>query len=139
MTTKRREIIVQGSRNGRDWKSYRFPYKPDALTGMPSIVAPHMPRLDWQMWFAALKPPNRVRWLQPFFKRLLQGSEPVLGLMDHNPFGDDPPRYVRALMYRYEFSGWKQLLNEGKWWVRSDRRYYFPPVTLRNGQLERAR
>lgn len=137
MTKKRREIIVQGSRDGRTWRSYRFPHKPDRVDGIPTIVAPHMPRLDWQMWFAALKPPDQVRWFPAFLKRLLQGSEPVLALLEGNPFDGNPPRYVRAVMYRYHFSSWSELWYEGKWWTRSNRRLYFPPVTLRNGRLQR--
>lgn len=137
MTTKRREIVVQGSRDGRTWKSYRFPYKPGDESRRPPLVAPHMPRLDWQMWFAALKPPNRVRWFPSFLKRLLQGSDPVLGLMRKNPFPDNPPTYLRALMYRYEFSTWSEFIENGRWWSKSKRRMYFPAVTIRQGELRR--
>lgn len=101
---------------------------------MPTVVAPHMPRLDWQMWFAAPKSPSRVRF-PGFLKGILQGSEPVLGLLEKNPFEKEPPRYVRAVIYRYRFSSWKGLRNQAKWWSRSDRRLYFPPVTLRKGQF----
>ncbi|MFB6344240.1 MAG: lipase maturation factor family protein, partial [bacterium] len=66
MTTRRPEILVQGSRRGREWKTYEFAYKPDGPGDGPGYTAPHMPRLDWQMWFAALKPVNRVRWFPPF-------------------------------------------------------------------------
>lgn len=133
MTTVRREILIQGSRNGRTWKPYDFSYKPDDISERPAFVAPHMPRLDWQMWFAALKPPGRVRWFPHFLKRLLQGSKPVLALLDENPFDRRPPRYVRAIMYRYQFSDW----GSDRWWTRGKKRLYYPPVTLRNGRLKR--
>ena len=54
MTTTRPEIIVEGSRDGVEWLAYEFRYKPGDLNRMPPVVAPHQPRLDWQMWFAAL-------------------------------------------------------------------------------------
>lgn len=134
MTTVRREVVIQGSRDGRNWKSYHFPYKPGPTDRRSGFVSPHMPRLDWQMWFAALKPANRVRWLPHFLKRVLEGSDPVLDLLEKNPFGDSPPRYVRAVIYRYEFTNW----GSDRWWERSNKRLYFPAVTLRNGQLKRA-
>ena len=54
MTTSRHEISVEGSDDGEHWREYAFPWKPGDLNGRPGLVAPHQPRLDWQMWFAAL-------------------------------------------------------------------------------------
>ncbi|MFB6344239.1 MAG: lipase maturation factor family protein, partial [bacterium] len=70
-------------------------------------------------------------------KRLLQGSEPVLGLLGKNPFPENPPRYVRAVKYRFKFSPWSET--NGRWWVKSEKRLYMPPLTLRNGELTRVR
>ena len=55
MTTERREIIVEGQRRRRrtGWP-YEFKYKPGDLNRRPGFVEPFQPRLDWQMWFAAL-------------------------------------------------------------------------------------
>ena len=45
------------------WAEVAFRYKPgDVERPPPSLVAPHQPRLDWQMWFAALSP-NAPNWL----------------------------------------------------------------------------
>ncbi len=137
MTTKRREIVIQGSNDGLSWKNYRFLYKPGDPQDAPPMVAPHMPRLDWQMWFAALKPPNRVQWFPHFLRRLLEGSQPVHDLLLRNPFPDDPPRYVRAITYEYEFTDWGEWWKEGRWWVRTNRELYYPPLTLQNGKLQR--
>ncbi len=130
MTTQRNEIMIQGSMNGNDWENYTFIYKPGELHQAPPVVAPHQPRLDWQMWFAALRdsPP---RWFYIFSHRLLEGSEEVENLLANDPFGDRSPRYVRAIIYEYEFSDWEGL-REGRWWKRSDRRIYMQPIRLRN-------
>ena len=130
MTTIRPEIIVQGSNDGVEWRDYEFRHKPGDLTRRPSFVAPHQPRLDWQMWFAALSP-NRVSgWFQAFAFRLLEGSPAVLSLLAENPFPESPPRYVKAELYLYTFSDYGARGETGNWW---DRRYvgtYFAPVTL---------
>eukprot|EP00951_Prasinocladus_malaysianus_P047402 scaffold650284_cov45-Prasinocladus_malaysianus.AAC.1 len=52
--TSRPEIDLQGSHDGENWTSYVFKYKPGPVDRAPPWVAPHQPRLDWQMWFAAL-------------------------------------------------------------------------------------
>ena len=54
MTTERPEIIVEGSNDGQSWVEYEFRYKPGDVRQPPAWVAPHQPRLDWQLWFAAL-------------------------------------------------------------------------------------
>ena len=60
MTTNRREIVMEGSYDGVEWQEYEFRYKPgDEMRAPPSNI-PHQPRLDWQMWFAALDDPKRL-------------------------------------------------------------------------------
>src|SRR5262249_51401839 len=81
MTMERPEILLEGSANGRDWKEYEFPYKPGDVKLRPRFVAPHQPRLDWQMWFAALGNYRQNPWFINFSARLLQGSPEVLGLL----------------------------------------------------------
>src|SRR6185437_2830457 len=54
MTTERPEIVVEGSDDGLTWKPYRFRWKPCEVDRRPRFTFPHLPRLDWQMWFAAL-------------------------------------------------------------------------------------
>jgi hypothetical protein len=74
MTQTRPEIIVQGSDDGRNWRDYEFKYKPGDLRRAPGFVAPHQPRLDWQMWFAALEGPRANPWFFQFEYCLLQNS-----------------------------------------------------------------
>jgi hypothetical protein len=104
MTTSRPELVVQGSQNGEGWKTYRFKYKPDDTKEPPPVVAPHQPRLDWRIWFAALSSPRRSRWVFRLSRRLLEDSEGVEALLAHDPFGDEPPEYVRVLRYEWGFS-----------------------------------
>ena len=132
MTTTRPEIVVEGSHDGHAWLAYEFHYKPGAVTQAPRFVAPHQPRLDWQMWFAALSTYRSERWFLRFCQRLLEDSPEVLGLLKANPFPDRPPRYVRAVLYQYEFTDVKTRVKTGAWWRRERLRLYCPPVSLRS-------
>ena len=130
MTTKRLEIIVQGSNDGQNWKDYGFKYKPGRLSREPGWVAPNQPRLDWQMWFAALGSYRTNPWFVNFIVRLLQGSPQVLSLLGRNPFPDAPPVYVRAVAYNYTFTSYAARRATGNWWQRRLVGLYFPAVTL---------
>jgi hypothetical protein len=127
MTTERQEIVVEGSNDGENWQAYEFPYKPGDLRRAPPIVAPHQPRLDWQMWFAALGNYQQNRWFVGFALRLLQGEATVVRLLSYNPFPNAPPKYIRARLYLYHFTHFGQ---QG-WWTREDRGLYLRPVSLK--------
>jgi hypothetical protein len=129
MTTKRPEIIIEGSNDGASWRPYRFRWKPCELNRPPRFTTPHMPRLDWQMWFAALAGDCRSQpWFIRFEQRLLEGSPEVLGLLRDNPFPDRPPNYVRARLNQYKFTGW----GSADWWISEDRGLFCPPLALGN-------
>ncbi|HEY4300838.1 MAG TPA: lipase maturation factor family protein [Candidatus Didemnitutus sp.] len=131
MTTTRPEIIVEGSDDGSTWKAYEFKAKPGELARRPPTVAPHQPRLDWQLWFAALRYPEREPWVGRFLERLLRGEPAVLGLLRSNPFPAAPPRYVRAVLYDYTMTSRAERAATGNWWRRSPIDYYIRPVSLR--------
>ena len=130
MTTTRPEIIVEGSDDGRQWHEYEFRYKPGPVSGRPRWNIPHQPRLDWQMWFAALGGPSDAQWFSGFLLRLLENSPPVLSLLANNPFPDHPPRFVRAILYDYRFADAATHAATGQWWVRREVGSYFPAVSL---------
>jgi lipase maturation factor 1 len=130
MTTSRPEILVEGSHDGRDWKTYQFKHKPGDLQRRPSFVAPHQPRLDWQMWFAALGSYRDNPWFVTFCVRLLQGTPEVTALLDHNPFPGRPPKYIRASLYDYHFTTWEERRKDGAWWRREFKGPYCPPLSL---------
>lgn len=131
MTRSRPEIVVQGSANGSDWTDYSFEYKPDDPARAPRWNVPHQPRLDWQMWFAALSGAQRASWFGNFLTRLLQDAPEVTGLLRENPFEEHPPRYVRALLYDYRFTTPAERAATGHVWRRSLKGLYFPAVGLR--------
>jgi lipase maturation factor 1 len=129
MTMQRPEIIVQGSNDGKTWLDYELKYKPGDVKGRPKFVAPYQPRLDWQMWFAALGNYRQNPWFINFCVQLLEGSPPVLHLLERNPF-PKPPRYVRALIYEYHFTNWSIRRRTGAWWQREVRGVYLPVLAL---------
>ena len=130
MTKDRGEIVVEGSAEGVEWLPYEFKWKPGDVKRAPEWCAPHQPRLDWQMWFAALESPQQNPWLVGLIVRLLQGSHEVTGLLAHNPFPDKPPRYIRATFYRYRFTTTGELRQTGAWWKRQELREYLPAVSM---------
>lgn len=98
----RREIIVEGSQDGKVWKEYIFKFKPQIPTHLTAAIAPHIPRLDWQMALAADQAYENSPWMQNLFIRLLEASPAVLSLFEVNPFQDKPPLNIRAKLKVYK-------------------------------------
>ena len=117
MTTERNEIIVEGSDDGETW-FLRVLVETRRARSETRLVQPFQPRLDWQMWFAALRP-DAPAWFKNLAYRLLEGKPEVLALLKSNPFPDAPPRYVRAQLYRYRFTTPEEYARNGRWWVRA--------------------
>ncbi len=130
MTETRPEIIIEGSRDGIEWLAYEFKYKPGDVNRRPPFVAPHQPRLDWQMWFAALGRWQGNIWLVKLLGRLLEGAGEVEKLFAHNPFDKAPPKYIRASLYTYAFTDRASGKAAGSWWQREYRGLYFPEISL---------
>jgi len=137
MTLTRPEILVQGSADGETWVDYEFRDKPDRLDERPSWVQPHMPRLDWRLWFEALawegatSPPRPYQphdWFASFLERLREGEPAVVGLLAFDPFEGRPPQAVRALLYEYRFANADERARSGAWWTRQ--RIYPSALTL---------
>ena len=131
ITTTRIEIEIQGSNDGASWIPYQFKYKPGDVARRPMWVAPYHPRLDWQMWFAALGNSQGNPWFSALLARLLQGDREVTALLASTPFGDTPPRYIRAVTYSYHFTDIATRKATGDWWRREPEGLYFPAVSLR--------
>ena len=131
MTTTRPELVVEGSDDGENWKAYQFRWKPGDLSRRPQFVEPFQPRLDWQMWFAALGGYDQG-WFKRFLLQLMRGSPPVLNLLAKNPFPDHPPRFLRVLKYEYHFTDFKTRLETGQWWWREPKKVIYPPMALAN-------
>jgi len=127
MTVMRPEIEIEGSNDGQQWLAYEFRYKPGPVDRPPPVVAPRQPRLDWQMWFAALGTYQENRWFSNFMIRLLEGEPRVLRLLQYNPFPNAPPNFVRARVFLYHFTHF----GERAWWRREEEGLYFPPASLK--------
>jgi hypothetical protein len=130
MTKDRREIVIEGSADGIDWEPYEFKWKPGDVTRAPGWCAPHQPRLDWQMWFAALGSYQQNPWFIRTAICLLEGKSDVARLFARNPFPERPPRYVRAIVYRYRFTTTSEHRQTGAWWKRQELGEYLPAVSL---------
>ena len=133
----RREVVIEGTdeptiTERTVWKEYEFKGKPGAVRRLPRQWAPYHLRLDWLMWFAAISPQYAYSWLQPFMLRLLQNDAATLRLLRDNPFPDDPPRYVRAQLYRYRFTTPAELRRDHAWWHRTLEGEYAAPMSLKD-------
>ncbi|HLH05470.1 MAG TPA: lipase maturation factor family protein [Bryobacteraceae bacterium] len=130
MTTSRTEIVLEGSADQTNWREYEFPYKPGDVKRPLPWVAPYQPRLDWQMWFAALGDYQSNNWVGGLMYRLLTGEPQVLRLLRPAPFAR-PPRYLRALAYQYDFTTFSERSKTGAVWNRRLLGVWFGPVSLR--------
>lgn len=131
MTKTRPEIVIEGSTDGEVWKPYEFKWKPGDTMRRPTFIEPHQPRLDWQMWFAALSDFRTTPWFQSLLFGLLKGSEQIHGLFRVNPFHDAPPRFIRAVLYEYTFTDFTERKATGAWWKRTYKGLYAPALSLR--------
>ncbi|OMC04966.1 hypothetical protein A5733_20690 [Mycobacterium sp. NS-7484] len=131
----RDEVVLEGTTDSElgehtVWKEYEFKGKPGDVRRWPRQFAPYHLRLDWLMWFAAISPAYAQGWLRTLLTRLLENDRATLKLLRYNPFTDQPPRYVRAVLYRYEFSTWAELRRDHVWWRRISLGVYVPPQSL---------
>jgi hypothetical protein len=129
MTTTRPEIVLEGSDDQTTWTEYSFRFKPgDMHRGLP-LVAPYQPRLDWQMWFAALGNYRSNPWVAGLVYRLLLNDRTVLALLDRQPF-TSAPHYIRAMLYDYTFSTPEERARSGVVWNRRLLGIWLRPVSL---------
>lgn len=129
MTTERPEIILEASRDGSTWVEWPLRWKPGPLDRAPGLVAPHQPRLDWQLWFAALDPQGDRYWLVSWMRRLLAGDPDVTALMGDPPIADGPPGFLRLAFYDYRFTTTQERAERGHWWHRDFVTYLTTPVS----------
>ena len=112
------------------WREYEFRGKPGEPARRPPQVAPYHLRLDWLMWFAAMSPAPQDAWLPPLFRGLLEADRGTVSLLQTDPFGGQPPHYLRAIYYRYRFTTRAEHARTGDWWHRDPVGVYVPPISL---------
>ena len=130
MTETRPEIVIEASDDATNWKPYEFRWKPGDPSRRPRFVAPHQPRLDWQMWFEALRleevykvtgsieAREMSRWFQSLLLRLFSNEKTVVSLLATNPFPDNAPKFIRIVLYQYRFTDAAEGRATGNWWHR---------------------
>ncbi|MBJ6613374.1 lipase maturation factor family protein [Streptomyces sp. I4(2020)] len=132
----RHEVVLEGTadetpREDSEWREYEFKGKPGDPRRWPRQFAPYHLRLDWLMWFAALSPAYASPWFGGLVERLLENDPDTLRLLRRSPFpADAPPRHVRARLFRYRFTTWRELRETGACWERTCVREFFPPTRL---------
>jgi len=126
---ERRELIIEGTRDAdpgplAKWQAYELPFKPgDPMRSLP-LISPMQPRLDWQLWFAAMASAEDEPWLLHVVWQLLHADKGVRKLFAYDPFGNEPPRYIRIMRYRYRFAP----LSSDAVWRRELEGYWLPPL-----------
>ncbi|MFJ6861667.1 lipase maturation factor family protein [Streptomyces werraensis] len=132
----RHEVVLEGTadeapREDSDWQEYEFKGKPGDPRRWPRQFAPYHLRLDWLMWFAALSPAYASPWFGGLVERLLENDPDTLRLLRRSPFpADAPPRHIRARLFRYRFTTWRELRETGACWERTYVREFLPPTRL---------
>lgn len=134
VTRERNEVVIEGAGDPglTNWREYEFKGKPTDPKRLPPQWAPYHLRLDWLMWFAGLSRMWAYPWLPLFMMKLLENDPDTLKLIRRNPFPGHPPRAVRAVLYRYRYSTWKERRETGAWWKRTRLGEYLPPLERAN-------
>ncbi|XP_018416251.1 PREDICTED: lipase maturation factor 2 [Nanorana parkeri] len=137
----RPEVVVEGSYDKETWTEIEFMYKPGNVSAAPPVITPHQPRLDWQMWFAALGHHTQSPWFTSFVHQLLQGNQDVVRLVQNDeslyPFHARPPHYIRAQLFKYWFTETDQTgKTSSHWWRRRHAEEFFPTVYIGDPTLE---
>jgi hypothetical protein len=135
---ERDEIIFEGTDDAHissetKWKEYEFKAKPGDPNRRPPFVAPYQPRIDWQIWFAAMASPAEYPWTLHFVWKLLHNDPGTLSLIANNPFPNTPPHYIRARLYRYQF----EPLGEKAWWKREPIGEWLPALSVDDEEFRR--
>jgi lipase maturation factor len=137
---ERDEIVFEGTEDatlteGTRWREYPFVCKPGDIHRRPCFAAPYQPRIDWQIWFAAMSTPQRYPWTLHLVWKLLHGDPGALSLLAGNPFPKSPPRFIRARLFRYRFAPPGQP--DGAWWRREELGLWIPPLSEDDPRLLR--
>src|SRR5438067_422332 len=133
---ERDEIIFEGTDDAiitgdTRWKEYEFKAKPGNPDLRPPFIAPYQPRIDWQIWFAAMGSPAEYPWTLHFVWKLLHNDPGTLSLLGGNPFPLSPPHYIRAQLYRYHFAP----PGDPAWWKREPIGEWLPALSIDDEQF----
>ncbi len=135
---ERYNVIFEGtwdndSSDKANWRPYIYKGLPVELDERPPQIAPYHLRFDWQMWFASMSTADQYAWTYNLAWKLLQNDASAVGLFAKNPFKDKPPKYVRAVLYKYAFA--KPGNTQKRWWRREKLGLWMPALSVNNQQL----
>jgi hypothetical protein len=135
---QRMNVVFEGtldddSTDGAEWKPYVYKGLPVELTKCPPQIAPYHLRFDWQMWFAAMYTPDNYPWTFHLVWKLLHNNKKITGLFSINPFKDQPPKYIRAVLYQYRFTNPED--SQGRWWYREKKGLWMRPMSMHDQEL----
>ena len=135
---ERLNVVFEGTMDenpgdSANWKPYIYKGLPVALDKRPPQIAPYQLHLDWQMWFAAMASPDEYPWTFNLAWKLLHNDPNAVRLFAGNPFPGKPPRYIRAVLYRYTFA--KPGNPKGLWWNRDRVSTWLPAMSAKDPRL----
>jgi hypothetical protein len=135
---ERMNVVFEGTSDDQptesaNWQPYIYKGLPVLLNERPPQVAPYHMRLDWQMWFAAMSSPEEYPWTYHLIWKLLHNDKNAVSLFRRNPFGDKPPKYIRAVLYEYKFA--RPGNEKGLWWTRRKISDWIPAMSASDLQL----
>jgi hypothetical protein len=135
---KRLNLVYEGtmdddSTDKANWQPYVYRGLPVLLNKRPPQIAPYQLRLDWEMWFAAMGTSEDYLWTYNLAWKLLHNDPGAISLFAANPFPGKPPKFIRAVLYRYSFA--KPGNVQGNWWKRERIRLWLPVMSANNKQL----
>jgi hypothetical protein len=141
---ERYEVILEGTaeeaprREGR-WEAYELPCMPGDPRRRPCLITPYHYRLDWQMWFvgngaARGEPIDDSPWLLHLVWQLLVGEPSPKRLLARDPFPGEPPKWIRADVWRYTFTR-SRAESGGAWWMRERVGVFLRPVSVGDAVL----
>jgi hypothetical protein len=134
---ERMNVVFEGtldddSTEAAHWKPYIYKGLPVELNRRPPQIAPYQLRFDWQMWFASMYSPDDYPWSFNLVWKLLHNDKKAAGLFSYNPFKNQPPKYIRAVLYRYQFAAPR---NKSQWWKREKKGVWMRPMSLHDQEL----
>jgi predicted DCC family thiol-disulfide oxidoreductase YuxK len=117
MTTSRPELEIYVRNDGEEWEQILFKYKLNSVGDMPAFIIPYMPRLDWQLWFAGIRPQSQWWWIDRFVRNLRSSEGHArllikdLSLISFNE--------VKVQLWEYQMVSGEYYNKKGRYWSKS--------------------
>jgi hypothetical protein len=85
------------------------------------------------MWFAAMGNVQQYPWTLHLIWKLLHNDSGAQRLFGGNPFPGEPPHYIRATLYKYQFV--PSAGPGSPYWKRTEVGAWLPPLSKTDGRL----